>query len=300
MREKAKDETHDQKGTQEAKGELVSKPSTIIVCISDTHTGSTVGLAPSKFTLHTGRKHETQTATYNECQNWLLACWVDLWQFAKEKAGIRGKHRRNRLIVFCLGDLIDGDHHGSTQIMDEIEDQKEAFYTLFRPVVAMADKVYVTYGTDAHNGGAGKFEIEICNELGNTVRHDWYHSLDIDGVTFDLGHHGRAGTRDWSSSAAGYAVDVALDYFKMGMKPPQYILRGDRHRVDDSGRKVEYSRAITLPCWQLRSSFGHKVSSGKRWSDIGGIIIDTALPQYVDFERARYMAPEGERVYEKV
>jgi hypothetical protein len=274
--------------------------STIIAIVTDTHIGGSTAIAPPKFTIHTGRKGETNTVTYNESQQWLYTCWLDFWDHIKQRAGIRGKYRKNRLIIFHLGDAMDGDHHHSTQLIPEPSDQINAAIDLLRVPLAMADRMYLTYGTDVHNGGAGAYEIALAAELGNAVRHDWFYSVDVDGVTFDLGHHGRAGKRDWTSSAAGYAVEIATEYIKDGMTPPRYILRGHNHTVDDSGQKVAYSRAIACPSWQLRTSFGNRVKGGRARADIGGLLLDTAQPDYMEFSRARYMAPADKRTYEVV
>jgi len=273
---------------------------TIIAAITDTHIGSTVGLAPPRYTIHTGRRDEAVTVEQNAYQRWVYACFTDFTDYLRIRAGIRGKHRKSRLIILHLGDIIDGDHHNTPQIMPEIEDQQAAAVALLDPLARMADQMIFAYGTDAHTGGAGAFENAVVGELGNNCMIDWYHSLDIDGVTFDIAHHGRAGRRDWSSSAAGYAVEVALEYYKQGLQPPQYILRGHNHVIDDSGGKLDYTRAIALPCWQGRTSFAHKVKGGATAPNIGGIIFDTSQPDYVDFSRARYTAPQETRGYKTI
>lgn len=99
----------------------------------------------------------------------------------------------------------------------------------------------------------------------------------------DIAHHGRAGGRKWTSAAAGFAAEV-------GLRPPRYVLRGHNHRIDDSGEKLPFTRYISCPAWQLRTSFGWKV--GQARADIGGIIIDG---DGVRFEKARYYAAPGGR-----
>lgn len=263
---------------------------TIVAVISDTHVGSTTALAPPRFTIHTGRKGETQTTIYNQYQQWIFSCWKDYWTYVLNKAGIRGKSRSKRLIVVHLGDVVDGHHHNSPQVMNEIEDQIDAACDILRPIYNLADQGYVTYGTPAHNGGSSEHEMTIGQELG--INHDYeFAPLNIDGVTFDLAHHGRAGRRDWNSAAAGLASEVALDYIKAGKTPPMYVLRGHNHLVDDSGHKLSYIRAISLPSWQLRTAYGHKVSSNQKWVDIGGLVFDTSEPDMVDFKKVRYALP---------
>jgi len=63
-------------------------------------------------------------------------------------------------------------------------------------------------------------------------------TLDIDGTLIDLAHHGKSGTRPWTTSAANIATEVMIDYASCGMKPPDYIWRGHNHLIDDSGCKL--------------------------------------------------------------
>ena len=271
--------------------------STIVAVISDTHIGSTTALAPPKFTIHTGRHAETQIAIANQYQAWLYECWKDYWLHVLYLAGIRGKYRKNRLIIVHLGDVVDSVHHGTPQVMNEMQDQIDAACNLLRPIFNLADAVYLTYGTGAHNGGASEHEMNIGNELG--IIHDYeFAPLVIDDVAFDLTHHGRAGRRDWTSAGAGLASEVALDYVKNGKLPPRYVLRGHSHTIDDSGFKLPYTRAISLPSWQLRTAYGHMVSANQKWVDIGGISFDTSKPEQVDFSRIRYRLPNTRKEYQ--
>ena len=264
---------------------------TIVAITSDTHIGGTTALCPPKFTVHTGRKDEVQQNQYNLCQKWLFECWVDYWQYVRSLAGIVGNTRKHRLIVIHLGDVIDSKHHASPQVMDDVEDQIEAACNLLRPIASMADSMYLTFGTGTHNGGCAEYERVIGRELG--INYDYEYTLDVDGVSMDIAHHGRAARRDWTSSAAGLAVEVATDYISEGLAPPKYILRGHNHHIDDSGNKLCYTRAISLPSWQLRTNFGHQAAANQRRSDIGALIIDTADPDNPNFSRMRYKAAGG-------
>lgn len=263
--------------------------STIVAVVSDTHVGSTTAIAPPKFTIHTGRKNEVQQVEYNAYQKWLYDCWKDFWSYVLQRAGIKGKTRKHRLIVFHLGDVVDGKHHDTPQIMNEVEDQIEASCNLLRPIVAQADSFYLTYGTGVHNGGAGELEMRIASELG--VNHDYEFTLNIDGVTFDIAHPGRAGRKEWSSVAASFAAEVAGEYRKAGLLPPRYVIRGHVHLIDDCGFKLAYTRYVSLPCWQLRTFYGHQVAPNKKWPDIGGLVFDTADPENIDFSHSRYPIP---------
>jgi hypothetical protein len=241
-------------------------------------------LAPAEFATA-----EEQTIKASPAQGWLLSSWFDFWAHVKLLAGIRGKHRKRKLIVCHLGDAVDGLHHGAVQMLPEIVDQQNMFIELFKPIVEIADLVLFTYGTDAHAGQAAQFEKTVCRELG-IQRAGYNLTLDVDGVVCDLAHHGRAGGRPWTSSGAGFAAQVAQDYIEDGLRPPRYVFRGHTHRVDDSGERLPFTRYIALPSWQLRTSYGFKVGQGR--ADVGGIIM---MDGVINFARARYTAAPGQR-----
>jgi hypothetical protein len=195
-------------------------------------------------------------------------------------------------VIFHLGDIIDGLHHNTPQVMNEVNDQIEAACNLLRPIIHLADESYLTYGTGAHNGGAAEHEITIGNELGMKHGYD-FGPLDIDGLIFDITHHGRAGRKDWSSLAASLASEVALDYVRYGLMPPRYILRAHNHIIDDSGCKLPYTRAFSLPSWQLKTDFAYRVAANRKWVDVGGMIFDTDDPDRPIDCKLRYQLPVG-------
>ena len=83
---------------------------------------------------------------------------------------------------------------------------------------------------------------------------------------------------------------MAIDYATRGKVLPDFVIRGHRHIIDDSGLKIPGMRAISLPSWQLRTSYGHRVSPTVR-SDIGGLIfVDGVL----DDSKMRYKGQPDE------
>jgi hypothetical protein len=269
---------------------------TITVIIGDTHIGGTTALATPQFDTHTGRKDEVNVTMANAAQAWLWQSWVDFWEYVNTMVGVRGRHRKHRLIVVHLGDVVDGDHHRSPQIMPEVEDQIACAVALLQPVVDRCDGFYLTYGTDAHTGGAGKHEIELASKLPN-IEHDWEYAMDIDGMLIDVAHHGRAGQRPWTSAAVAMGAEIQLDYAARGLFPPRYVFRGHSHVIDDSGEKLPGTRVVCTPSWQLRTAFGYRVAANKKRSDIGGVILDG---DRLDFARARYAAAPGQKRIVKV
>ena len=76
-----------------------------------------------------------------------------------------------------------------------------------------------------------------------------------------------------------------------------YVWRGHKHNIDDSGDRLEGTRVICIPSWQLKTEFGHRVVPNRTRSDIGGYIVDGGL---VDNSRSRYKGQPDQRRNNKI
>lgn len=267
---------------------------TVVAIISDTHIGSHTALSTLTFTNDDGQETKSSRA-----QEWIYNAWMDYWNYVKTLAGVVGNSRKSRIVMIHLGDIIDGAHHNGTQFLPNVKDQETMACELLLPIANLADGgLFICRGTEAHAGDAAQSEVRIAQELGAKAC-EWSLVLNIDGIIIDCAHHGRVGRRDWTSSAANMAVEIAMDYQRNGEHCPRYVFRGHNHLIDDSGEKLANIRAICLPSWQLRTAFGYRVSPNRR-SDIGGLVMNTDNPEYIDFNRARYKAAPGQRRIIKV
>jgi hypothetical protein len=253
---------------------------TITAIVSDTHIGSTVGLALPQF-----ENGEGQLISASREQGWIYQNWLEYWEHVR---ALTRKHRA-RLIAIHLGDIVDGNHHASVQLLPDVVDQENMAHEILEPISHKAAKIYICRGTEAHVGPSAGSEVRIAARLGAEIV--WEELLEVDGVILDLAHHGRAGRRPWTSAAAGMATEAQINALRKGKPVPRYVLRGHNHLIDDSGDKVEGTRAIAMPSWQLKTAFGHRVAPGSR-SDIGGLIM---LPDgSLDLSRMRYKAAPDE------
>lgn len=134
---------------------------TILVVIADTHIGSSTAVSPLKFVVHNRSSYEAQVMEANRLQRWLYECWVDFWDHAFHLA------KKRRLIVVHCGDVVEGVHHGSTQVMNEVADQCEAAMDLLRPITERADAFFGILGTGPSHAGMDNItESEIYKALG--------------------------------------------------------------------------------------------------------------------------------------
>jgi hypothetical protein len=175
------------------------------------------------------------------------------------------------LFVFHLGDLVDGIHHGNVQAITVLDDQEKMAEELLAPLRAIARQMWICVGTATHVGEVGQSERRIARRLNATLAYE--HRVEIDGVLHDLAHHGRVSSRSYYTAATSIAAEVMLESAERGDPIPRFIWRGHRHRINDSGEHFENTRCIVVPCWQLRTHYGHKVSPGKT-SDVGYVLVE--------------------------
>ena len=272
----------------------MTEAKTILAIISDTHIGSSTALAPPEFTIHNQNTDEEQTVHHNRLQSWLWNNWVDYWDYVKLLAGWTSKRRRkHRIVIVHLGDIIDGNHHGTLQIIQDVADQVVVAIDILQPIVDMSDAFFGVLGTGVHgsNEESSIYKNIGANEYGQNIM------LEVDGKLHDFAHHGRTGGRPWTSGAVSIGVEVMLDCGQQGLPYPDYIWRGHKHNIDDSGDRLDGTRVICLPSWQLKTEFGHRVVPNKTRSDIGGYIVAGGL---VDNSRSRYKGQPDERRIIKV
>ena len=273
----------------------------IVAIVSDTHVGGLTSLSLHEWQCDTGEINEdgtpiTQTYTATLAQDWIYQNWLDYWGYVEKLAG-----RKHRVIAIHLGDIMEGNHHRTVQAMPNMGDQVGMAVEIMRPIANLCARTHGSLhfirGTEAHAGEAAQSEVGVASALGAPCA--WERIFDIDGVIIDCAHHGRAGRRDWTSTAAGMAIEAIQDAVtdRPPRAPPRYVFRGHNHIVDDSGERNPITRAIAMSSWTLRGAFGYRAAAGRR-SDIGGAII---LPDgSLDLSKLRYWAAPGQRKVIKV
>lgn len=232
----------------------LKKLTPLVALFADTHIGSNTAIAPAVF-----RNDDNQLIHASPLQIWLLDNWNTVWAEVWERA-------KNRPVIAVVnGDLIDGNHHESTQLMPNIADQEQAAFEILEPIRHKANRFYVVRGTSAHGGEASHNEKTLSTRLGADSC-SWELLIDINNELYNIAHH------------VGARVQTAVEEcirssIKLGERIPNWVFRAHKHVVDDTGTKYSFCRGVTLPAWQLRTGFGFKVSS-HRVSDIGLAMVD--------------------------
>lgn len=257
----------------------------VIAFVSDMHCGSTVALAPPTIDLDDGGHYQSSPS-----QLWLWQCWEDYWE---RVAAVRKAEKADLILVFN-GDMTDGDHHGTTQILSGNPTAQAAVVDacMAVPLALKPDKLFFVRGTEAHVGKSGAFEERIARGLQKDDRPvigdpatrtaSWWHlRMEAGGVRFDVAHHGRTGQREHTRQNAAnlYAHDILLAHVKDGETAPHIAIRSHFHKWMDSWDAAKVLRLIGLPAWQLATAYVHRIAPDSL-ADIGGLIVTVKDGEY--------------------
>ncbi len=265
---------------------------TLVAVVSDLHTNSTVGLCPPSVNLDDGGTYRASDA-----QQWIWRNWLDYWQTVKNLK------KRTRLIVVLNGDIIDGDHHDTPQIISRnMSDQHRICIKALEPIFALKPhKIFVIRGTEAHVGKSGQNEERIAADIGAEVdpitdtASWWWLPLDVERVRFDIAHHGRMGGRPWTRANAvqATAAELTMRYAERGDKLPDLAIRSHLHQHADSYDNYPI-RVLQTASWQLSTAFGHRIAPGAMLP-VGGLIFDCRNGEYT-LHKCLYTAKQREFV----
>lgn len=261
----------------------MTKP-VVVAIVSDLHCGSTVALCPPKVTLDDGGEY-----AYSPAQRWLWDCYADFWKQAEAKRKAIGAE----LYAVFNGDLVDGNHHGTSQILSGNPNAQAAVLNacMAIPLALKPSHLAFVRGTDAHVGQSACAEERIADGLRRDKRpvivdkatgtaSHWHLRMDIQGVRLDFAHHGRVGTRPWTKPnvTANLAAEIFYDHAAKGIPHPHVAIRSHMHQWVDT-HDQHPTRVIQTPAWQLATSFIHRIAAGKL-ADIGGLLITIDNGEY--------------------
>lgn len=250
---------------------------TVIAVVNDLHCGGSTALCPTRISLDDGGEYLSSKA-----QQWIWGCWEEFWQRVETVRQTLGAHH----IQIFNGDLVEGNHHGTTQIMSGNPNAQAAALNaaLSIPLALKPDEMFFVRGTGAHVGHSASAEERIADGLRRDKRpvmvdpgtgtSSWWHlRAEVHGVLIDVAHHGRTGQREHTRAGAAslHAHDILLSHVKSGDRYPDLCLRAHYHRFNDSNDACPV-RVITNGAWQIGTEYVHKIAADSL-ADIGGLII---------------------------
>ncbi|NJO30626.1 MAG: hypothetical protein HC874_26100 [Richelia sp. SL_2_1] len=257
-----------------------------LIVLSDLHINSTVALSLSEVSLDDGGIYH-----YSKSQRWLAA---NLSDFRKEIEKLDGEK-----ILVLNGDIIDVNKHSQHQLITpNISIAIDHAYTLIKHYLSdIVDKLYIVRGTEAHVGKVAEYEDLVAkkldsmpDEFGNSVH--WSLLLDVNGVIFDIAHHGVVGQKAWTRTHPldSLAANTIIESTKNGSVLPGVIIRSHLHTYADTYDNYPV-RVIQTPAWQLATSFSYRIGAGL--ADIGGLIFSCEDGKYELIKKL--YKPEGKK-----
>jgi hypothetical protein len=253
---------------------------TIIVCVADLHIGSTLALSPASWMLH-----DDTPFTPSPLQTIIRDHWLSTW----DKIGIRRKGAR--LVVVVVGDVIEGMHHDTSQVITGRLDTQEAMAAsvieegLEHARYKRGDVIRFVTGTPAHDG-PGAASCERVARLVTDYTGDGRCTVDywrgrVDGVLFDVAHQPGSGPGS-RSHVRGNAFQMWLKslYYtalECGSPVPRYVIRAHRHaylerHVWNASGELALTGYI-LAAWQAKSEYVYKVMP-EALTSIGALVVE--------------------------
>jgi len=258
---------------------------TIIAISADKHSGSTLGLMrPQTFNLHDGGSFSPSPLQrqiwqqYDECLDY-----------------IKEQRKKSRLIWIENGDVVEGIHHQTTQIVSGRVDEHEQIacdildYTFQKVKFTKGDLAYMITGTEEHSGNGSQSENRVAEDLDfipqysqesdKPNRYTWDRLLlKVNGVLLDIAHHGGSvGRRAWTTENGmrNLVKSFYLQSLEDGTELPRYWVRSHKHQFVYSGMysgKHGDIEGFVTPSFQMKTGFAYKIA-GHQLSDIGMIVI---------------------------
>lgn len=199
------------------------KPPLLNLVISDTHCGSDYGLLPEHVIMDDRRVLGHGS---NQFLKWMWSRFEDMTQRFND---VRGT---DPYILTLGGDLIEGIHHGSKEVVAaKFEEHLAIAKAALRPLVAGACKVVTVRGTECHTHD---FERIFCKDMRIDPPGDFkqYH---VHGCLVDVRHHMPVTSRVHLESGALSIVmaNARANMLRNSHPIPRVFLRGHRHCVGD-------------------------------------------------------------------
>lgn len=246
----------------------------LVAAIADTHCGSQLGLCPPEgVEFSRGGRYLP-----NRGQQWSWECFEDFAETVRRIA-----YDEDRALHWIInGDLHDGDHHNTSEILSRNLEMQAYCSRRVLEVIRKTDpqKLYVVKGTETHGGPENNSEtlaaFGATADRGETSQEwaTWHLRTRIGGVLIDAQHHGRQGTRPWTMGSAlqTQGLELWVESLEAGDDVPDLAIRADKHVYGYSGREMRGVPVVVLPPWQLKNAFGSRVAPNSR-AGIGGVFV---------------------------
>ncbi|RPJ40106.1 MAG: hypothetical protein EHM35_00440 [Planctomycetaceae bacterium] len=205
----------------------------VVLALSDTHGGSRIGLLNPATVLERADdlgRVERWTPALGATQRWLWECYQAILSDAADLAG------DDEIVAVHDGDITNGDRFGGNVPDTTLEDQRVIAEHNMLPVLALPQvkRARLVTGTAVHvpNCAEARVAARLVLHTGKEVAALHHGRANVDGVVFDLAHHGpHPGSRDWlrGNVALYYLKSAVYEDRRIGKEPARVYVRGHFH-----------------------------------------------------------------------
>jgi hypothetical protein len=200
---------------------------------SDSHAGHVLGLLNPETKL-VGIQDDGKSVLWTpELSETQMELWDDYTGDIRQAVEWAGK---DELIVGHVGDLTQGTYRGRVIPGATLEDQREIGYWNMLPLCQLKTvrTMRLFTGTPVHvpEDAEARVAWKLATETGKDIKTYHHDRIRIDGVRFDVSHHGpHPGSRDWleGNVALNYLRDRIYRDRRLGKEPSRVYVRGHFH-----------------------------------------------------------------------
>ena len=250
---------------------------TLLVSLSDMHSGSTRALFPQFMQF----EHTNYSPT--DKQKRIYKHWLECAKWVAD-------HRRNKkLIIVHNGDAIEGIHHQTFELVsakwdDHVEVHLELMDKFLRTCgYGEGDELHYVSGTEAHTADK---EREIAEDLGASYQHDL--KLKINGRKVWYTHHGAHPGYGYTKGD-GYRNWLKTLYWSNkhdNREVPDIVISSHFHKPIYNTFVYDYStiHGLVLPSWQMKTRYAYRVAPFQQ-NEIGMSFIDITEFGYINVHK---------------
>ena len=242
---------------------------TVIVPISDLHSGGSTALFPKRFWQF---QHTNHTPTDKQ------KLMFDHWVFCANE--IKRARKGKRLIVIHNGDAIDGNHHNTFQVVTRQKSEQMDIHIdlmdYFLQTVGFdrrSDQLYYVVGTEVHTNDS---EHLIGEDLGAVPCGDLFAwdelKLEVNGKRLWAVHHGPnpGNGANKGNTLRNWLKNNFFNQTSEGAPPPHYVFTGHYHdpcwSMFVARYKGEYHaiHGLISPSWQHKTRYAFRAAPMKK------------------------------------
>lgn len=282
----------------------------ILAINGDDHPNSMVGLCPPEGVWRTDGETKSKYVP-GKAQRWLWECQEDYVERLRKLK----KKMKCELWWVKNGDGSDDNTHSKHGLISLLTNEiVEIGYQVTEPILAIADRIFIVNGTEAHVGRGAALEKSIASRIaleyragnhkckitkGNVAYTKWCWQFRASNVHILCQHRPKSTSRVLRTRGGGAnrtAVELALELLNTDRELPDVAYYAHFHHPEDSGENHPI-RVFLNPCMKLHGSWESGANFSAERVGIRVAICDSGGFYPEPLEKWTYL-PEGDEIWE--